>query len=472
MIIDDITFKNSLVKLNNGEFRRVHWKYAAEFINDSNNVISVLNVVALYRLSNFAEKTNDHLAVTVQVSKSVSLKLKSGVNRRELKLRLVRTENSVYGQTKTVGVSQHEIYRAYLTDYTSEPIETRVGGLSGAVTDDLAELIELDVQLLEMGFAEFRLKETSGVCRNADMASILKAEMSAPVKALGNDNNTGYDVDVYQVANPDKTYQMVIPSGTKIIDLPKYIQKEKGGLYSAGLGRYLGNVPTLTGGKDVARKVNKMWYIYPLYDFTRYNKSAMRMTIINVPRNEMLGIENSYVIDGQEIYIYATGDTKHIDRSVVTTEKTGTGLKALKTGNALKHQSVTSKGVTGIPKGRNVIQFGLDNRPSELNDIRLLDKKFTSNIFDAVSNFAKNQGVLIQVTWENSNPYLLLPGMPTKFIYKDMGIPHMLYGTLFIAETLDVTRQAAAHDTRYVSTTTLTLFCEREDSSLYPLPPN
>ena len=446
MILDDPTFKSLLHKLNTGSVNPVFFNYVAVLIDEHNNKIKVHNVLSLYTEANYDSMLTDKIAITLQMVKSDYLALLK-VNTEKLKLQLTKTQSDLYGAALKAPHATTYTYSAKLTDGVSEAIETRIGGLNGTHSDDLGELVELHIELNEDGIMEFKLIEISGVFRNIAIGELLQGLFSTPVKRLNSSNKVGYNVTVYPVDNSGKKYQRKIDNGIRLVDLPNWMQY-KWGIYSAGLGYYL------TQG---------MWRFYPLYDITRYDKEKKRLTIINLPQNEMMGNHNSFVIENNETYIYTTGDTKHINRTDYSLEQTGGGVRTAIAGNIFNKFTVNDKGTSVIPTDRNMVTVSFDGRESDLNNIRTSKNMVTSNVWNEASKVIAGMGNIIILKWEHSDHSLLYSGMPVKFIYKYRDTVYSLKGTLLRAATEVSTPMASVLDTRYISNTKLMIYTERAD---------
>lgn len=443
MLIDDALFKSEFNKINGATINPVNYAYTAEFIDGNNNVIPIHNVLAIHNVAQYTTHISDNLIISLDVMKSIYLYLLT-INRRLLKLRLVRKQNTVVGTPIATGASNTYNYNAYLTDNTSEAIETRIGKLDGHHTDDLGELVEIHVNLVEVGLSEFRLWDCGGVYKNITMAKLLQGLLSHPIKALGETNAISYNATIYPPDNITTRFQCLIPSGVRIQNLPNWLQKTWG-VYSSGIGWYL------TGG---------MWYVYPLYNVKRYANEVRRVTIINVPRNEMVGNTNSYVIIGNELYIYATGDTMHIDNVDRHMDISGSGFRTAKAGNVLDSFTVSTNGNTTIPPGQNSVAVSFDDRPGALNNLNT-SKTLSSNLYDDASKIINGMGNIVILHWEYSNHHLLYPGMPVRLLYKVQDVPHSIYGILAAADTTIRTPQKSIIDNRYTSLTQMTLYTER-----------
>lgn len=444
MIIDDSVFRDVVGKLHNSGVNPVHWKYDALFIKEGNVEIPVHNVEALVKISLYFTETTSYYIVTVNLFRSAYQELLKN-NRKVLKFQLTRTPTTLSGEPVSTGGNYVETYVAHLLDLTSEAIKTNIGGLTGTYLDDLGGLVTIRVQLQERGMAEFRLWEIGGVYRNVTMQNLILGLMSTPIKALGESNEIGYSVSMVKADNDEIYYQRLIPNGISLPNLPGYLQKIWG-VYSGGIGNFLHN---------------GMWYIFPMYNFKRYQNTKKRVTIINVPRNEMMGLTTSYHIEGDEIYLYATGDTKHIDTADKRLDKSGTGFKAANLGNLVNGFTESAGGLTYIPKGKNFNVVSFDERNSEVDNIKAVPNLMTDNLWRESAEVIQNMGNFIKLSWENSNPNILYPGIPVRFIYKYRGVPYALFGTVAAIDTKTTTTVNNVTDTAYVNNSNLTIHCER-----------
>lgn len=445
MLIDDNTFKSIFSIISGAKSNPVNWNFKANFIDSTTNTYyPVHNIIAKTKLSVYSNSKADTLFVSLQVYKSVYLSLLK-VNRKMLRFQLISTPNAERGSTSKISPSKTEYYDAYLTDNTSEAIETRSGKLTGTHIDDLGELKIIDVQLVETGLSEFRLYKIGGTYRNSNIYTILQSLMSTPLKALNKKMTTGYGVSIVPPDNNTLYYQFPIPSNVGLDNLPGWIQKNWG-VYSTGIGWYLSS---------------GIWHICPLYDVTRYKKETTRMTIINIPRNEMIGNPNSYAKQGSELFLFATGNTKHFDNTDRNLDKTGSGFISGIAGNNLDKFTVSSKGNTTIPPGRNMVSVNFDSRESNIQNIKPTTDLLSSNPWENASKIISKMGNVIKVFWEYSDDTVLEPYMPVRFIYKYLDKPYSLYGVLLSATTDVKTPLESALDERYKSTTELTLYVER-----------
>jgi hypothetical protein len=167
------------------------------------------------------------------------------------------------------------------------------------------------------------------------------------------------------------------------------------------------------------------------------------------------------VLENEELYILATGDSTHIDQSDRGLDKMGTGFRKAKTGNIIDKFSDNIDGKEMIPSGRNMVSVSFDDRPSDLTNIKSTGGLFTANPYRDASMVTEHMGNVLQLKWEYSNPNLLHPGMPVRVLYKYLGTAYSLNGIILGASTHVTSPLPSILDKRYKSDTTLTLFIER-----------
>lgn len=446
MIIDDALFGKELNKLNSHLQNSVNFKYEAEFITENNKIINVHNVNEITILSNFVEKATDETYIFLQMFKSEYFKLLK-TNRKILSLKLTKTQISHMGNAIPNGSTTSKVYDANLVTTESEAIQTRIGKLTGTEIDNLGALQDVTVQLIEKGFTEFKTWDVpSGVYKNCDITKLITSFMSLPLKTLDPTMKKGFGCTVYPVDNKEKFYQRIIKQGIEAYRFPRYMQDTRG-VYGNGLGSYL---------------FNGIWYIFPIFNVKRYLNDINKLTIINVPKNEMVSNNNSYYLDksNKELYIFATGDTKHIDVSDAHLNTTGVGFKATNSNNLLNGFNKKVDGVLTIPKGQNTMDVTFDSRNSDFNKINTKNT-VTGNRYKEASKITKGMTNTVIIAWEYSDLDLLYPGMPFKFIYKNNDKPYLLYGVLGGVQTTVEAPQKSSIDFRYKSTSILTLITER-----------
>jgi hypothetical protein len=444
MILDDRVFLEEYFKIANAKRYNQFWTYTAKFIYDRENVLPIVNIVDLNIASAFDRAVSDYFMISVQVNKSVYSKLME-INRNLLKIELTKKSTSYTGSTEVgPSIMYTQLFDAYLPHISSEAVKSLDGGFTGDYRDDMTNLVELDVQLLEEGFAEFSKMDIGGVYPNTDLENLIKNLMTIPLKTLKNAKEQSYRVDIVKPDNDKVYYQLRMDSGHALPELPGRLQKSQG-LYATGCGYFL---------------QRKCWYVWPLFHIKRFDKVSKKLIIINVPPNEMLGNNQSYAQFENVLYIYATGDTNHIDMSDSSKLNKGTAIRYVKMENLADKFVSVKNGKATIDAGRNLVTMSFDDKEKEVSAIKPVEGMVSSNPWDDTSKLVSGFGSVIEVQWEYSDPSLLYPGMPLKFIYKKGKVPYSIMGTLIGVHTAIKTVLQSPTDKRYISHSVLSLYCE------------
>lgn len=442
MILDEPVLYNKLLKLRLAPFKPVHWLYTAEFLL-GDKVLSVENVTSLDMQGDYVTKVSDYIFISVQVRRSIYLKLLES-NGNKLKLRLTTAANTTEGTNINARTGSVKTFNAFLVTNGNPSVVSQHTGDSGNDSDDLVSLTEVDVHLVETGLTKFKLIEVSGVFNQITPGDLIRGLMGKDFSSYGIDQ---YPVGMVAPDNKAKRYQLSIPDGIKVIDLPDYIQG-KYGVYSTGMGYYL---------------KNGSWYIFPLFDYTRFTTSKKRLTILNVPTSEMVGSDNTYIKDGDDTFVFSTGMSHHMDESERNIVNKGSGVRYAKMDNIVDNHIVRTAGVSGVPTGRNRVEFGLDVREGSLVNNRTPKDRYGSNPWQNASEITAGLGSIMLLPWEASSPDLLYPGMPVKLLYKRDGKVVHVFGTLIGVNTTVSSKQKSKTDNRYVSTSILTVRCSSID---------
>ena len=442
MIEEYPILKEKMMKLSGSKVP--HFRYEAMFIDSLNNNLPCANVVSIKKESDYLTTYTSYMYLTVQVFKSTYLKLLN-CDPNKLQLALKRVTNTTLGfSIKDVEKSDTTIYQAYLCNRTNEKLVNREGGLTGTHLDDLAELKTLEIQLVERSLQEFKLMETYGAYKNKPIENIVAGLMSTKVSTLKNEYGC-YGCTVIPSDNPKRRYQVVIPSPTKLIDLPKFMQ-ETYGMYGSGVGYFL---------------EGEHWYVYPSHDYTRFEKGGMRtLTIVPVPKNELPGSDVTYLNDNGNLFVFAVGEVKHADNLERDIQKTGSGFRAAKAGNIVDHNSVVENGKVFIPPGRNNVIVNFDKRETTNTNVISCEQTVNDNPLSEASKITTKIGNDLLFNWVSSNHYLVYSGMPVKIIYASDGKLTSAFGVLTRVDTLIRTDMISPIDNRYVSNSVLCVHCE------------
>ena len=339
-------------------------------------------------------------------------------------------------------------YRVTVLKTNSMVLEGKVRYGSNVQTGDLMDILYVKFQLTDPLVERLRMESVGGIFPDtscADLLSFLLTDINQKLQL--DEENKIEGVDFFEPTLKEKQKQIVLPHATRFVEAPDFLQSKVGGIYNAGLGFYL---------------QKKHWYVYPLYDLTRFDKSLKTLTLVNVPKNRMPGAEVTYRTTGNQVIALITGATKFRDDSESQILNEGNGVRFLDARKLMDGFSETSKNRTTILRANNNNEFVAEQRKTGLNNVHASPVRITSNNFVELSRLAQRAGAPFQCVWENSNPDLLYPGMPVKYMYVVNGEVKEALGVLIRAHHNIGTYAPGAKSKRYVSNSVLTVFIDRK----------
>lgn len=432
----------------------VYWKLEAHLLIDGTEVF-LANVVSQNYISYFDTRYYGDNFIVLEVDTIVHKLILANSN--NLQIELVKAQQSPDGLINTEVYRYSQIFNAHLSDTTNPGLMGTAGinESNGDQIDQASVLVNLSFQLVEPIIAEFRTSELGGIFKGVDVERLLRYALgykipdTATKRMLGDPRYTGIrGVDVVKPSNTRLYQHILIPNNTRLTDIPAFIQKQYG-VYSSGIGWHI---------------ERGRCFIYPLYDYTQYEKQDNVITILNVPVNEAPTMERTFIVRENQLFIFATGNTAHMDESEMIQQNVGTGIRYSQAGDLIDGMADVSNNRVSFIRDKNVKAVKVDDRPiTNNNNIRTVTDGFTDNPFKDTARHAESLGTKLSLQWDNANRALLRPGHPVKVLYKDGGEIRSLLGILNGIESITKTHTRAKLDNHYITTCLLHLFVKRVD---------
>lgn len=246
-------------------------------------------------------------------------------------------------------------------------------------------------------------------------------------------------------ANPEIIHQLAIPDGMPLKDVCNFIQNDECGVYPTGLGRYI---------------QNKQFYVYPLFDVTRYSKNTKVLNIINIPNDRFKGSEKTFIDSPMSLTIIVTGTASSSDQSTGAKIQHGSGTrfgdmnKILNTGTIKDNRML-------FDRATNLNEVTTETLADNLNNMRWSEERFTANPYKQYTKMAQRMGQPLDVEWTRCNVDLLEPGMPVKYQTIDGDTVNTYYGTLLGVNENRIPVEPGTVNTRYDGIAKLSLFLVR-----------
>ncbi len=405
--------------INSGDTgSNVGWK-AVIHLGDTGKTYTPLQVNAVNIRADYIKGYADEITCTLMIPLG-KYAYKIYPNRTNLEISLTKIplgESSP--DMKRNGEPQSERYSAYLVDGDKGP---NIGQGREVISEevlDRADILLISFQLTNKAVEKVRMVSVGGIFRNTTVKDTILAILTKESQNIKVDNKRAIDgVDLVTPKNTSKRDHILVPQGVKLFDVCDYIHNNVG-VYNAGIGSYI---------------YDKIWYVYPLYDTTRFNESKLTLSVIILPKNKFPQLERTYKKIGNSLTILITSETSFKDDAGSNYLNDGNGVRFADANNFMSGINQTKNNVTLVSRARNINEFKLEDRPDKVNMVNVTEKKITANPYAEYSKLLGRKGGVFNAIWENSDPTLLVPGMVTRISYFDDTDIKEIYGVLLAAQ--------------------------------------
>jgi hypothetical protein len=201
--------------------------------------------------------------------------------------------------------------------------------------------------------------------------------------------------------NQTKRKQIQIPDGTALVDLPDFLQNREGGIYNSGIDYYL---------------QQNLWYVWPQYGLDRHNTRRRVLNLYNLPNTALPGSEKTFAEAPGQVTILATGASTYVDLTEKLDQNAGNGIRFVDAAKLIgKAAAVVRDNKMVVQRAAALTEFVTELKPTGLQIAKFSRDLISDNPFRQVSQMSSSKGFVVTVIWENADPYLLYPGMPTNF---------------------------------------------------------
>lgn len=446
MEISHTPFKNEIEHITSQGPTNTNFGWSALIHYGEGLVLEPLKVISVNNHRNYVGSFTDETTISLLLPMGKYAR-QIYPNRTKLQITLIKiplgeitdTENTEAGWAS-------ERYTAVLIDDGPAIAEGQGTETNDEFVLDLTDLLTIHFQLFNKSLEQMRLLAVGGVFRNALVGDTLLSMLTTESRKVDVDDERAIlGVDMSPVSNNDVKQQIVITHGTKLVDLPDFIQKRVG-IYDAGLGSYI---------------QNKYWYIYPLYDVSRFNDEQKTLTVIVLPKRKYSNIERTYLKEGDALTILLTGETLMKDDSGSQYLNQGNGARYTNAEKLMESSAVTNGNKTTISRAGNNSEFLTDNIANNLNHAPVTPDRISANPFVVFSNLNARNGGMFRGIWQSADPALLIPGMVTRILYSDDEEAKVVYGVLHSCKSISHL-QGDIHNRRHSTQAILEIFYRQE----------
>jgi len=311
-----------------------------------------------------------------------------------------------------------ERYKAvYLLDKNAK-IPTTVNQSKEDLNQNLPIVITL--QLLDRSVETLRVKTTQGNFdkklnpKNKDMSpkAFLKSIISEESNKILIENKPPLDnISIEEPDQQDQLKAITIPSFTRIIELPEYLQNKNIGIYNAGVGNYIQNF-----GID-HYTYKKTFFIYSLYDEKKYDKAEYKIIFYNPASSSISLTDITYKYEDKILKIIPYTMSKIDDSKETGAMSKGSGFRMSNANSYMKKPvEMTEKGPV-FKKDSLTTEITYKDRKDNLNFAP--NRSVGSNQFSLTSEILKESGAYITLEVSNLDHDFIYPGASCKIMYED-----------------------------------------------------
>lgn len=339
-------------------------------------------------------------------------------------------------------------YKAVLEINDNPTLESNYKEALDEYTLDLLEPVTIKLQLISLAVEQLAAMPVGSIMRRSKVEDVIKYLLIEYPRTLQLSEDYS-PLGIHMVPCLDQTLREHYPitQGITIMDAPGYIHRYCGGVYSTGFSYYY---------------QDDYWYVYPTFDYKRFQQSDKQLVILQVPATKMPGLDCTYMVEGSVVTIMATGETLYDDNSDLYKRANGNGVRFADASKLMDMAGETKDNKLLLSRGKLNNEFVSSPQKSGVNVLRVTEDRITSNIMFQASNLAGREGVYIQIAWQNADPSLIIPGMQTKIQYfKNGEIKEMYAVVIGVQSSIQYTGTGTVSG-RYTRTVGIQLFAAND----------
>lgn len=322
--------------------------------------------------------------------------------------------------------------------------------LSNAETGDLYDYTEVSFHVYELSMEHIVNAQVGTVVRATPpyaVVNTLVPQVLDTLRLTDEEKILGYEF--YPPNNQTPRDVILIPDGTKVMELPDYLQNHEGGIYTTGLGFF------------IRSRIVHMW---PLYNFKREEPNDELLQIILAPTAHFSIIQNTWFRENNTLCILGTGPITPVDDTQDQLANDGNVVRFMDAGQ-LGEGFVETKGNKAVmDRGKLNTEFSMVDTGKGLN-VSSSRVKVTSNSFREVSRVASRAGIKVTLVWRFSDPDQIKPGMKCELMYDYKGdVRSSQCAILGVAHSTQMDGKGIVAQNWYTNTV-VTIFIDRNDAA-------
>lgn len=331
---------------------------------------------------------------------------------------------------------------ALLMDSKDPNLSDRGNGLPRPTRDGRMTQADFYVQLIDPPIEQMRLMLSGATANNDTVGNVIRYVYTRACNRISVDQTVqpqGIIMD--PPSNTEKITSIIIPQDVYLPDIARYAQKYLNGVYSTGIGTYYWD---------------RHWYVYPLYDVTKYQRAEEKLVVYRSRANYMPVTDRSWTKENGVLSIVATGSLRHNDTKVDKRINEGNGVRQMRAQQVFDEYTVNEAGKATASRKNNTNEFVSEQTPSGRNN--MAPAKISNNLMLQTSLLAERSGEYIQMLWDHCVIGEIYPGMPCKFVTEDGEDVKEMYGTVVATHYYIRGNSGIALNRRHHASCAITLF--------------
>lgn len=446
-MLDNNPFSHEVAEVSK-KGKTITASYIEAVITSSKGTIKAVNVTGMNRYRDYLEDYTQKLILTLNTTLGDYEKLLLS-DTSAITLTVTVYEIGYQSPFSISGLANPKqfTYKAKLLEIDSAQISQNNPMSNNPQVGNLT-FKEFSLQLLEPCFESVSIRTVGGVFRQTNGIDVIKTLLTNfstddEVDAITNVKG----VDVVSGFNEEKVEQIIIPHMTPLTKAIGLINDNCKGIYPTGFSFFLqGN----------------LWYVFPPYDLDRFNKTNRTITVVNLPKDRLPGIEKTFFNSTSKLIVLSTRDSVVVDNREAKVFNEGSSIRFVNGDKLYDGIGTVSENKFLVNAGDNINELALEARTDNMNVLRPTQTRSTSNKNKELSKLAKSRGFYMQLTWENSDDSLLHPGMAAKILFLKDNKPASATGVLIESETIWSPMEKSFKHVKLQRTSVITFFIGNE----------
>lgn len=407
--------------------------------------VPIQAVIGTHRLRDYINNYTDLLSMTFITSKA-DLEYKIKPYQDNLEAIIVRKRISTNPNITQSTIAKGRTvarYKAVMTDSSRDIIEQNNPFVKDKDVMGRSISEPVTIQLIDPTVDKLRLLTIGTIPRQGTGMQVIETLLTKFSKEATNFTGTSpLGLDIAPGYNDEVRKAIVIPDFTEVTRMPNLVANNSGGIYPAGFSYYL---------------QDRIWYLYPPYNPDRFHSVKKNLTIINVPKNRIAGLEKTYLETPNQIIMLCTGEVSHVDFADQNQLSYGNGARFLDASRLTKMGEMQNNRYM-VNASQNLNEFQTNERRDGLSVAYRGTNPITTNKYAQSSQMAARMGSFVQLEWSNGDESVIYPGMPVRFLYLADTRPTEAFGVVSAIETYQAPQADNIADPKLMSISAITVF--------------